>query len=125
LVISAEERLAGKMSKNVKAIIERHALLSHLIPKKKGGRWASKEFTIERFKEMRDPSMLAIGLSGNATGSRADIIICDDVEVPNTCDTELKREELRERLAELEFIITPKGMILYVGTPHTENSIYY
>jgi hypothetical protein len=31
---------------------------------------------------------------------------------------------LRERLAEAEFILTPGGLILYAGTPHTEESLY-
>jgi hypothetical protein len=32
---------------------------------------------------------------------RADVIICDDVEVPNTCDTPGKRLDLRQRLSEI------------------------
>lgn len=50
--------------------------------------------------------------------------MCDDVEVPNTCDTPLKREALRERLMENEFILTPQGTILYLGTPHSYFTIY-
>jgi hypothetical protein len=68
--------------------------------------------------------MLAQGISGKITGARADAIICDDVEVAGNCDTPGKREALRERLAELEFILTPGGTILFVGTPHCEESLY-
>ena len=57
--------------------------------------------------------MLAQGIGGNVTGSRAELIVCDDVEVAGNCDTPGKREELRERLAECEFILTPGGTILY------------
>lgn len=124
LILSAEERLAGKMSRNIKAIIQKHPQTQHLIPEKKSGSWAGKEFTVNRNKDLREPSVIAAGLTGNITGSRADIIICDDVEVPNTADTEQKRQDLRQRLDELEFIITPKGLILYIGTPHTHPSIY-
>ncbi|MBR5575034.1 MAG: hypothetical protein IKV93_00635 [Alphaproteobacteria bacterium] len=55
---------------------------------------------------------------------RADLIICDDVEVPNTCNTPQKRENLRERLRELDFILSPTGTMIYIGTPHTLDSIY-
>ena len=51
-------------------------------------------------------------------------MICDDVEVPNTCDTAPKRADLRSRLRELEYVIVPGGLQVFVGTPHTYYSIY-
>src|SRR5690349_20890136 len=47
--------------------------------------WAMDRFTVARQAVLRDPSMLAQGLSGNITGARADLIICDDVEVAGNC----------------------------------------
>jgi predicted phage terminase large subunit-like protein len=67
---------------------------------------------------------LARGLTGNLTGTRANIIICDDVEVPNTCSTAAGREQLRHRLAEIDFVLVPTGVQLFVGTPHSYYSIY-
>jgi hypothetical protein len=67
---------------------------------------------------------LARGLAGNFTGTRANIIICDDVEVPNTTGTAAKREQLRQRLADINFVLVPSGLQLYVGTPHSYYSIY-
>ena len=81
-------------------------------------------FTVRRRAVLRDPSMLAQGLAGNITGARADLIVCDDVEVAGNCDTPAKRAELRERLAETEFVLTPGGTILYVGTPHCAETLY-
>ncbi len=68
--------------------------------------------------------MLGAGITGNLTGCRADLIICDDVEVPNTCDTAAKREELRTRLRELSFVQAGAARMLYVGTPHAVQTIY-
>lgn len=123
LVVAADQMLAGKMVGHVRRIIERHPLCAALIPEGKEA-WAADRFTVQRPGALRDPSMLAQGVLGNITGARADIIICDDVEVAGNCDTPGKRAELRERLAETEFILTPGGLILYVGTPHTEESLY-
>ena len=53
-----------------------------------------------------------------------DLIICDDVEVPNTSNTAQKRENLRERLRELDFILSPNGTMIYIGTPHAYDTIY-
>ena len=123
LVMAADYSLAKKMVRNVKRIIEQHPLTKNLKPKKLE-QWASDEFTINRDIELRDPSMLAKGLGANITGLRADVIICDDVEVPKTCDSLSKRIDLREKLNELDYILTPDGMQLYVGTPHNFYTIY-
>ena len=123
LVVAAEHELASRMTRNVRRIIERHPAARHLIPTRPE-LWASDQITIERSIDHRDPSLLARGITANITGVRADIIICDDVEVPNTSDTPIKRNELRERLAETSFILVPGGTQLYIGTPHSYYSIY-
>lgn len=123
LVLAAEQDLASRMVRNVKRLIERHPLTQGLKPDQLD-QWASDRFTVQRLKELRDPSMLARGIGANLTGSRADLIICDDVEVPNTCDTAPKRADLRARLSEADYILVPGGMQLYVGTPHSYYTIY-
>lgn len=123
MVLAADLMLSRKMVRNVKRIIERHPLTTHLKPSRLD-QWGAERFTVDRTRELRDPSMLAKGVAANITGSRADVIICDDVEVPNTCDTAEKRRNLRERLAEIPFVLVPGGMQLYVGTPHSWYTIY-
>lgn len=123
LVLAADMVLARKMVRNVKRIIERHPLTGALKPAR-ADQWGADRFTVRRDRELRDPSMLARGIAANMTGSRADIVICDDVEVPKTCDTAEKRADLREKLAEIDFVLTPGGMQLYVGTPHSWYTIY-
>ena len=123
LVLSAESKLAEKMCRTIRKTIERHPLTKAINPNNPD-QWAADSFTVKRGRVSRDPSVLARGLYANITGTRADVIICDDVEVPNTCDTAEKREKLRERLAENDFILTPGGTVLYIGTPHTYYSLY-
>ncbi|MCB9996604.1 MAG: phage terminase large subunit [Rhodospirillales bacterium] len=123
LVLAADLMLARKMVRNVKRIIERHPLTGALKPER-ADQWGADRFTVARDLELRDPSMLARGIGANMTGSRADIVICDDVEVPNTCDTAEKRADLRERLAEINYVLVPGGTQLYIGTPHSWYTIY-
>jgi len=123
MVLAADLALARKMTRNVKRVIERHPACAGLKPKSRD-QWASDQFTVNRDSELRDPSMLAKGIVANITGSRADVVICDDVEVPNTSDTVQKREDLRERLDEIDYVLVPGGLQLYVGTPHTFYTIY-
>ncbi len=123
LILSADHSLAKKMVHHMKQIIERHPLTTGLKPAS-AEEWASDRFTVRRTSGFRDPSVLARGLTANMTGCRADVIICDDVEVPKTCDTASKRESMRQKLSELDYILTPGGLTLYIGTPHTTETIY-
>jgi hypothetical protein len=123
LVLAADLDLAKKMVRNVKRIIERHPLLAAHIPEKRSD-WGSERFTVARPGVLRDPSMQAVGIGGNITGSRADVVICDDVEVPKNSDTAHKRSELREKLSEISYVLSPTGTQIYVGTPHSFYSIY-
>lgn len=123
LVLAAESRLANKMVRQIRKLIEKHPLTKNLKPKNPD-EWAADSFTVNRRRISRDPSVLARGIYANITGARADIILCDDVEVPNTCDTVQKRHKLRDRLTENEFILVPGGRQIYIGTPHSYYSIY-
>ena len=123
LVLAADHELAVKMVATVRRVLERHPLCRRLLPDAPES-WAMDRFTVKRRAVLRDPSVLAQGLSGNITGARADLIVCDDVEVAGNCDTPGKRAELRERLAETEFVLTPGGTILYVGRPHCADTLY-
>lgn len=123
LTLSADLALARKMVRNVKRIIEKHPTIAPLKPRKPE-LWGAEQFTVKREAELRDPTMLARGIDGNFTGSRADVVICDDVEVPGNSDTPAKRQALRDKLSEIEFVLVPGGLQLYIGTPHTYYSIY-
>lgn len=123
LILSAESALATRMVAHIRHILEMHPMCVDLVPAKKT-QWASNCITINRPPGLREPSVVCQGISGNITGMRADLIICDDIEVPNTSNTAIKRENLRERLRELDFILSPTGTMIYIGTPHTLDTIY-
>jgi hypothetical protein len=67
-----------------------------------------------------------VGITGQLTGSRADLMILDDIEVPGNSMTELMREKLLQLCTEAESILTPKSdsRIMYLGTPQTTFTIY-
>ena len=71
-------------------------------------------------------SVKSVGITGQLTGSRADLMILDDVEVPGNSMTELMREKLLQLCTEAESILTPKedSRILFLGTPQTTFTVY-
>lgn len=123
LILSAESHLATRMVMHIRNILENHPWCQDMIPKNKR-EWAENKITINRPIGIREPSVVCQGVYGNITGMRADLVICDDVEVPNTCNTARKRAALRDRLRELDFILSPMGAMIYIGTPHTLDTIY-
>lgn len=123
LILSAETKLSSRMVSHIKHILENHPRCSEMLPTVKK-EWGAHKITIQRPIGIREPSVICQGIHGNITGLRADMIICDDVEVPNTSNTPQKREILRERLRELDFILSPNGTMIYIGTPHTVDTIY-
>lgn len=123
LILSAESTLSSRMVGHIRNILENHPRCADMIPT--GRRtWSNDRITINRPIGVREPSVVCAGVASNITGARADLIICDDVEVPNTSNTPDKREKLRERLRELDFILSPGGTMIYIGTPHTPDTIY-
>ena len=123
MILSAESVLASRMVAHVRHILENHPRCADMIPDVKK-EWGTHKITINRPVGIREPSVICQGIHGNITGARADLIICDDVEVPNTSNTAAKRASLRERLRELDFILSPAGAMIYIGTPHTMDTIY-
>lgn len=85
---------------------------------------AANEFEIRGAAKSKDPSFVSEGIFGQITGRRADLIIPDDVETPNTADTETSRENLQHRTSEFSAILKPGGEIHYLGTAHTEDTLY-
>jgi hypothetical protein len=122
LVLSADKKTATKISTDVATIINRHPFAKHL--RGQEGVWRSDTLVVEGATDGRNASVTSWGVMSNITGSRADFIIYDDTEVPKNSRTEIEREKLRTKLDEPTHILVPGGFELFVGTPHSFDSIY-
>lgn len=126
LVISAAQDRAEAFSFFTKQLIHDMPLLAHLIPKD-DQRSSMVQFDVGPAKAAQAPSVKCAGITGQITGSRADIIIADDVEVPKNSLTQLMRDRLSTAIKEFDAILTTNrevNRIIYLGTPQTEMSIY-
>ena len=125
MIISASKERADNMSIFLQKLIIETPWLNHLQPKDDNARWSRISFDIN-CSPHQAPSVKSVGIGGQLTGSRADLMILDDVEVPNNSLTEMMREKLLQLCTEAESILTPKtdSRILYLGTPQTTFTIY-
>lgn len=123
LVVSASKERADAFSTFVKRLINEIPLLQHLKPKD-GQRDSVISFDVGPATPDHSPSVKSVGITGQITGSRADILIADDVEVPNNSATQMMRDKLSEAVKEFDAILKPGGRIIYLGTPQTEMSLY-
>lgn len=125
LVVSASKTRADAFSTFCLRLIEEIPMLAHLKPK--GNQRQSRvEFDVGPATADQSPSVKSVGIKGQLTGSRADIIIADDVEILNNSATADMREKLIECTREFSALLKPldDARIIYLGTPQTEDSIY-
>jgi len=124
LVISASKQRSDDFSTFTLRLIEEMPLLAHLIPSDKQ-RKSKVAFDVSSALASHAPSVKSLGITSNITGSRADLVIADDVENVNNSMTQGQRDKLSELVKEFDACITPeKGRIIFLGTPQTENSLY-
>ena len=125
MIISASKERADNMSIFLQKLIIETPWLSYLRPKSDDSRWSRISFDVN-CSPHQAPSVKSVGITGQLTGSRADLMILDDVEVPGNSMTELMREKLLQLCTEAEAILTPKNdsRIMYLGTPQTTFTIY-
>tara|TARA_R110000868_G_scaffold14413_1_gene66968 strand:- start:1011 stop:2690 length:1680 start_codon:yes stop_codon:yes gene_type:complete len=123
MVVSASKQRADDFSTFTQRLILELPMCQHLIATSEQ-RWSKIAFDVRPALASGSPSVKSVGITGQLTGSRADIIIADDIEVPNNSMTQMMREKLSEAVKEFDAVLKPEGKILYLGTPQCEMSLY-
>lgn len=123
LVVSASKNRSDDFSTFTQRLINDMPVLHHLKPREE--QRASKiSFDVGPAGPSHSPSVKSVGITGQLSGSRADIIVADDIEIPNNSATQMMREKLAEAVKEFDAVLKPDGRIIYLGTPQTEMSLY-
>ena len=126
LIVSA----GGKMSKDIASfviqIIESLDFLWMLRADKNNGDRSSIEgYDVHWVLKgvNKSPSIKCLGVDSNIQGSRADILIADDIESTKNSRSVTTREILEDLTKEFESVCST-GEIIYLGTPQSAESIY-
>lgn len=125
LIVSASKERADANSIFIKNIINLLPFLHELRPRD-DQRDSVISFDVGPAKPDHSPSVKSVGITGQLTGSRADIIIADDVEIPGNSATQSSREKLWTLVQEFAALLKPlpTSRVIYLGTPQTEMTLY-
>jgi len=125
MVVSAGRDRADAFAIFTRNMIKNIPLLKHMEPDKTLGERATQNiFDVSGCSPSGSPSVKSVGISGQLTGSRADVIIADDIEIVSNSATNDLREKLARLCTEFDAILTPRGRTIYLGTPQSEMTIY-
>ena len=123
LVVSASKTRSDDFTTFTLRLINEMEVLQHLMPR--GDQRQSKiSFDVGPAAASHAPSVKSVGVTGQLAGSRADVLIADDIEVPNNSATQGMRDKLSEAVKEFDAILKPHGRIIYLGTPQNQESLY-
>ena len=123
LVVSASKTRADDFSTFTQRLINEMPILKHL--KARPDQRDSKiAFDVAPAPAAHAPSVKSVGITGQITGSRADIVVADDVESLGNSETQGMRDKLGNLVKEFDSVLKPDGEIKYLGTYQTEMSLY-
>ncbi len=94
-IVCATEAVAAERSRFLRHAIANNRrvweVFPHLTP---GEPWAADAFTVERPAEVIGPSVAAFGIGCGSTGTRADLLICDDVVDVRSLHSKAERDRV-------------------------------
>lgn len=131
--VSATAALADKQLAAIKGILESGIFQrywpEYVNPQEgKREKWTSSEIKIDHPKRkmegVRDSTVAIAGLTTNTTGWHADVIVADDLVVPENAYTETGREEVAKKASQFTSIRNAGGFTLACGTRYHPSDIY-
>lgn len=90
-------------------------------------KWNTKKIIVDHPSRLgvRDATVATAGLTTNTTGWHADIIIADDLVVPENAYTPEGRESVAKKASQFTSIRNPGGFTMACGTRYYPTDIYY
>lgn len=133
VVVSGTQKLATGITTECKVWLNVVDILEDLQPRA-GQRTSAMMFDVNGAIGGKDASFRAFSIGSAMASIRAHIVLSDDIEQPTNCDSAPKRETLYEATKEFRNILHDsksttfvegfKPFVMYLGTPHNEESVY-
>jgi hypothetical protein len=117
---SESDGTAYKTSRDTQNVLRNHPLTKGMLP---DGQGTVEQWWVNGALDIRNGSMYAKGILSNVTSARANECQNDDVGTPQYPDARGARKTALSP-GRTNHILIPGGRKLYIGTPHTHDSLY-
>jgi len=133
MYVSATSNLAEKQLKAIKDILSSRVYMKYwpeMVNKEEGKRekWTTFEFAVDHPKRkeegVRDPTVWATGVTGTQTGMHSDVVVYDDLVVPENAYTQDGRKQVASKYSQMASIANPGSFKWVVGTRYHPKDIY-
>jgi len=125
LAVSAAQPRAMEITGMALNLIKATPFMSKMVPgvDDLDGRMA---FTVgNRTLVRKEASCVATSITSGNAGAHADLILSDDIEIPKNSDTQEKRQTIIKAVDEYTYILNRGGYERVIGTPQTNESVYW
>lgn len=118
-VVCATEAVAAERSRFLRDAIAGNIRVRSVFPHlKPAAPWSAEAFTIARPAEVIGPSVAAFGIGAGSTGTRADLLVCDDVVDVRCLRSKAERDRTADYFANnLMNLLEPDGRFWGLFTP--------
>jgi phage terminase large subunit-like protein len=118
-IVCASEAIAGERGRFLREAIHKNSrvrlVFPNLAPQKP---WTDMRFSVARPANVIGPSVTAIGIDGASTGTRADLLVCDDIVDVSAVTSRAERDRVKTCFNEnLMNLLEPTGRFWGLCTP--------
>lgn len=125
LIVNAVEGNSAKMMRWIRAQLSSGGMLSKIYGVFETDTWSQDELIIaQRTKKLVAPTVMAAGVQKVLTSQHFDLIIADDIVVPDNVQTKEQREKVYEFYLSLFDLLEPDGRIVVIGTRYHQDDLY-
>lgn len=126
MTLSGRGEFAGLMASFIRDLIQADPFLMCMVPEDPDEKWSGQVLNVKGRVPGISPTVYARALFSQITGYRAHLVVADDVEIPQTSETQGMRTKLRLRMEELVDILEDpqRDEIVILGTPQIEDTFY-
>lgn len=124
-IVCATEGIAAERGRYLRDAIESNSRLRRVYPNLMPGEpWGETRFSVRRPANIIGPSVTALGVGAALTGTRADLLVCDDVVDVKSLVSAAERERVKAFFRDnLMNLLEPNGRCWCLFTPWHTNDL--
>ncbi|CAN5488501.1 hypothetical protein BH11PLA2_BH11PLA2_52190 [soil metagenome] len=118
-IVCASEAIARDRSRYLRQLIEQNPRVRSVFPHlMQGDSWLATAFSVARPPGILGPSVAAFGIGAASTGTRADLLICDDIVDVKSIYSKAQRDRVADDFFNnLLNLLEPDGRFWSLSTP--------